>query len=104
MGGGRIEFSPQGWELLETLTPQFHAVVAVGRMAMEGFWRRSGFPRFRRVAIWDGFVWAVWFECVERGGLWPCLAASQSAAEFGTPNFVTDWPLNEWVSYDSLAR
>jgi hypothetical protein len=28
-------------------------------MAMEGFWRRSGFRRFRRVAIWAGSVWAV---------------------------------------------
>lgn len=67
MGGSRMELSQQGWELLETDTPRFHAVVAVGRMAMEGFWRRSGFPRFRRVAIRAGLVWAVRSECVVRG-------------------------------------
>ena len=39
------------------------------------------------IAIGAGWVWAVWFE----------------KGEFGTPTFVTDGPLNEWVSYDSLA-
>jgi hypothetical protein len=44
------------------------------------------FGGFGGVAIGAGWVWAVWFE----------------KGEFRTPTFVTDWPLNEWVSYDSL--